>query len=119
MRSLFFCITAAAVIGTFAPAHAAFEVDSPTVSEGDIEIETKNRFDFDHRDDTDNYFEHSIGAGYAPNKWLKWDIETVFSKNPDDSYHWKETEVEISLELLEESAALPAIGLELGYAMGH
>lgn len=83
------------------PAAATFNVTSPYIQEGVWTLESKNRYDEDHRASEDNYRRHKLELKYGLTQW--WEVETAGSweKNPGQNYDFTILNIETKLRLTE------------------
>ncbi|MDX2073815.1 MAG: FTR1 family protein [Alphaproteobacteria bacterium] len=100
-------------------AHAAFEVRSPYVEEGMLEIETKNRVDFDSRSSEDGFRQHVIGVGYGFTSWWGAELEGEWEKEPNDGYRYKATEVENTFQFTDQGEYFVDVGAKASYEFSH
>lgn len=64
----------------------ALDVSSPYVKEGILELESKNRFDHDHRAGEDGFRRHFLGANYGLNRWWAFELGGEFDRAAQGGY---------------------------------
>lgn len=108
-----------ALSASIAPAHAAFEVTSPYVEEGIMELEWKSRMDFDDRASEDDYRENKLEVKYGINNWLALAVEGEVEKERGDNTTYSATELEAYLQFSEPGEYWLDSGAKLEYEFAH
>ncbi|MCE2927567.1 MAG: hypothetical protein LW823_08005 [Rickettsiales bacterium] len=98
---------------------AAYDLDSPYITKGEMEIELKNRFDSDHRAKEDGYRRHVLGIGYAPSDWWAFELEGTLEKPADRGMRYRATGAELGFQLTRKGEYWLDVGAELGYGIAH
>lgn len=107
-----------AVCAIAAPAHA-LDVDSPYVEKGIMEVEMKNRVDFDSRSSEDRFRQHEVGVGYGVTNWWGIEIGGEWERNPGSGYQFTATEIENVFQLTDPGEYWLDAGLEAKYEISH
>lgn len=94
MRKFMHFGAAAFVLAAFSTAAQAFDVDTPYVEQGMMEVEIQNRFDFDDRASEDRFRQHKLGVGYGFTSWWGAELEGEWEKDPGRGYDYKAAEIE-------------------------
>ncbi len=97
----------------------ALNVYSPYVEEGIMEIELKNRFDFDGRSSEDNFRQHILEIAYGVNSWWSVELEGEWEKDPGDGYHYEATEIYNNFQLTDVGEYWLDAGLQVKYVFKH
>lgn len=103
----------------FAQPAFALDVKSPYVEKGMVEIESKNRFDFDKSKNEDRFRQHKIAVGYGINDWWQAEIEGEFEKNGGHGYKYNATAVESVFQFTEHGEYAVDIGMFIEYEFAH
>lgn len=105
--------------GIFSFPAQALNVYSPYVEEGIMEIELKNRFDFDDRSSEDNFRQHILEVAYGINDWWSLELEGEWEKDPNDGYHYEATEIYNNFQLTDVGEYWLDAGLQVKYVFKH
>jgi len=97
----------------------AFDVDSPYITKGEVEIELKTRFDSDDRSAEDGYRRHVLGVGYAPTGWWAFELEGTLEKRPNSGYGYRATEIENTFSFTQKGEYWLDVGGEIAYGFEH
>lgn len=97
----------------------ALEVYSPYVEKGIMEIESKNRFDFDSRQGQGGFRQHQFAVGYGLTS--KWQAELYgeLEKENGHGYKYTATEIENIFQLTEVGEYWADFGLQASYEFAH
>ncbi len=97
----------------------ALNVYSPYVEKGIMEIESKNRFDFDDRSSDDNFRQHKFGFGYGLTS--NWGVEIIgeLEKENNHGYKYTATEIENFFQLTEVGEYWADVGVQATYEFKH
>ncbi len=87
-------LTAVAIFAQAEPAKADFKIYSPRVEYRMLEVESRNRVDFDHRSGTDLFRQHKLGVGYGFTPWWFSEIYGELEKEQGHGYQYTATEWE-------------------------
>ncbi|NBX02818.1 MAG: hypothetical protein EBR02_01880 [Alphaproteobacteria bacterium] len=97
----------------------ALDVKSPYVEQGIMEVESKNRFDFDDRASEDRFRQHIVGVGYGFNRWWFAELEGEWEKEAQHGYSFNATEIENKFQLTEQGEYFVDVGALLAYEFSH
>jgi hypothetical protein len=118
--SLCVALVALVLSGFMAGGARAKDVSSPSVDEGELEIEFKNRFDRDSRPSEDGYREHEIGIEYGLTDWLGLEFGGEWEKHArTHDYDFVATELKAAFEFAERGEYFIDTGAKLGYKRAH
>ncbi len=97
----------------------ALDVKSPYVEKGIMEIESKNRVDFDDRAGEDRFRQHKLGVGYGFTSWFMAELEGEWEKDAGHGYKYAATEIETKFQLTDVGEYWLDVGLFGAYVFAH
>lgn len=97
----------------------ALNVYSPYVEKGIMEIESKNRFDFDKRADEDNFRQHKIAVEYGFTSMWKAALYGELEKENEHGYKYSATEIENIFQLTDVGQYWMDAGVQVAYEFAH
>lgn len=97
----------------------ALNVYSPYVEKGIMEIESKNRFDFDSRPGNDGFRQHQLAVEYGFTSWWKAALYGELEKDGGSSYKYSATEIENIFQLTEVGEYWADVGAQVSYEFAH
>jgi hypothetical protein len=98
------------------PAHAVFNISSPSVKEGKLEIELRNRWDFDDESASqDGYRNHVSKLEYGVNKWFAVELQGKAEKRHLNKYELNAGEIETKFRLAEPGTLFFDPALKFSY----
>ena len=97
------------------PGLADFDIDSPTVEEGVLELELFGQRSFDNRSDKNNEQQHKFEIEYGVNSWWQTGIETKVNKEPGSKLKYDATSWENIIQLTPQGKYWLDLGLKLEY----
>lgn len=118
MKKLSLLLASTSLLFLSAQAHA-LNVYSPYVEKGIVEIESKNRFDFDHRSSDDDFRQHKLAVEYGFTTWWKAGLYGELEKNGGSGYKYSATEFENIFQLTEVGEYWADVGVLASYEIGH
>ena len=113
-----FALAACVALAMPYAAHA-IDVESPYVNKGVVELDLKNRLDFDHRRGENGYREHLFGIGYGITDRWGVEFDGELSANPDKTYSYKTTKLETTLLFTSKGQYWVDAGVEFSYEFAH
>lgn len=97
----------------------ALNVYSPYVEKGIMEIESKNRFDFDSRPSEDNFRQHKLAVEYGFTSQWKAALYGELEKENGSGYKYTATEIENIFQLTEVGEYWADVGALVAYEFKH
>lgn len=97
----------------------ALNVYSPYVEKGIMEIESKNRFDFDDRSSDDNFRQHKLAVEYGFTSQWKVALYGELEKENNSGYKYTATEIENIFQLTEVGEYWADVGALVAYEFKH
>lgn len=97
----------------------ALNIYAPYVEKGVMEIESKNRFDFDKRSDENNFRQHQVEFEYGLTSMWKAAISGEMEKENNHGYKYTATEVENIFQLTDVGQYWLDAGLQADYEFAH
>ncbi|MEQ1704593.1 MAG: transporter [Rickettsiales bacterium] len=97
----------------------ALNVYSPYVEEGMLEIESKNRFDFDDRASEDNFRQHKLAVEYGFTSQWKAALYGELEKENGSGYKYTATEIENIFQFTEVGEYWADVGALVAYEFKH
>jgi hypothetical protein len=89
------------------------------VEKGMVEIETKNRFDFDHDASRDRFRQQTLSLGYGLTDWWGIELEGEWEKETGRGYSHTASEIENTFQFTESGEYWLDVGARLNYEFSH
>ncbi len=113
-------ITAASAVALAAPAYAVFNISSPGVKPGLLELELRNRWDFDDPSASqDGYRNHVLKAEYGFNDWFAAEIQGKAEKRQSNEYEFAASAIETKFRLAKPGEWWADPAIKLGYEWAY
>lgn len=102
------------------PARAVFNISSPGVKEGELDLELRNRWDFDDESASqDGYRNHVAKAEYGMNQWWSLEVQGRAEKRHLGEYEYSLSDIETKFRLAEPGMLWADPAIKLAYEWGH
>lgn len=117
-RKLLPAVAGAALI-LFCTDSYALNIYAPYVEKGVMEIESRNRFDFDKRSDENNFRQHEVELEYGLTSMWKAAISGEMEKENGNDYKYTATEIENIFQLTDVGQYFLDAGLQADYEFAN
>jgi hypothetical protein len=119
IRKLYLC-AAAALFCQIPAAYAIFNISTPGVKEGQLDVELRNRWDFDSDSASqDGYRNHVLKLEYGMNKWWSVEVQGKVEKRQLNEYEYATSDIETKFRLAEPGTLWFDPAVKFAYEWGH
>lgn len=119
MKKISIIIASSSALLLSSNAQAALTIYAPYVEKGIMEIESKNRFDFDDRSSENNFRQHQFAVEYGFTSQWKAALYGELEKENGHGYKYSATEIENIFQLTEVGQYWADVGVQASYEFAH